>query len=469
MNKDGRLDAELIYSAAGGEIFSGGEQFQVVSARAKRARYRPDEPWEIEFTLGGPDRVGPGQPLPRFRGDAVFRLQGWLGGNLRIGGITSFRHSGAHHSARAWRLDHNSEDLPEKPRQQHVIVSFVNAPTPPLQMGGEPIPDPDSGEVESWPIQTACGPARYLRGQDVERLRGSSEDGEARFWVPKLQLDLEPRRFRKRIETFEDALGQDLQDICVILALIGRRHAAWHSISILSLMEDGHVETAVSHRPGPPPVDSRDVAPLIHSKPFGAEAFHSLLENFRAHDLKATIEAAVVYTTAYYNSEYDDARLVYAFTALEALVNGWSASRNEDVLVSDRDFATLRSVVQPVVRRWAKAEGLDTATRKQLYAKIGELRRPPIIPRVVRIVDSLSIQWDDLWEAGAGLAASLEQAYGRRSQFLHQGTLPEWPSARRDAIRVAVLAERIVFALLGGSADWIWPPAYWEVRRERGL
>jgi hypothetical protein len=60
------------------------------------------------------------------------------------------------------------------------------------------------------------------------------------------------------------------------------------------------------------------------------------------------------------------------------------------------------------------------------------------------------------------LGPVLGAGYKRRSTFIHRGHLVNPGASWLDAVRVACLTERIIYALRGGENEWISPQAYWR-------
>jgi hypothetical protein len=96
----------------------------------------------------------------------------------------------------------------------------------------------------------------------------------------------------------------------------------------------------------------------------------------------------------------------------------------------------------------------------EMQAKLSELQRRPIVPRAVSILNRYGVRWQGLRSGDAELEGELNEAYARRSKFVHTGRIDNYADAVADADWLHTLAERLVYNLLGGKKEWLQPFAY---------
>jgi hypothetical protein len=154
--------------------------------------------------------------------------------------------------------------------------------------------------------------------------------------------------------------------------------------------------------------------------------------------------------------------LIHSFTALEALVGASQSGLDE---ISNETFEALRERLRREIKAFAEERGLGGAIRAQLYGKLIELQRSPLISRVTAACEALAVDPTFLWmhahiEPGAKVADLVREAYARRSRLIHAGYIEDARAAVGDLIRVRALAELLLFLRLGGDERWLRPFAW---------
>jgi hypothetical protein len=153
-------------------------------------------------------------------------------------------------------------------------------------------------------------------------------------------------------------------------------------------------------------------------------------------------------------------KLMGAFTAFETIVNGRGEVEKSNLTVSSKDFRKLRIVLKKKIKEFSTEHQWNKEVREEIYSKLCELQYRPIVPRALSLLKRYKVGGEDLWPDNVSLEEGLKQVYARRSQFIHRGQIDNYNEAMNDTGRIHTLTERLVYALLGGKKEWLWPFAY---------
>jgi hypothetical protein len=330
------------------------------------------------------------------------------------------------------------------PEIDHLsVVNHWNGLIAPLQ--GE--------EVRQMPVQlvSVAGQSfrlslRYL----YERVRADSYQSLLQIPIPSLTCQLQGNECRTDLKEFARELSSGTEDALRVLSLLSRRFVAWTSIEIDSFgigRSTWHRTVQVSPR-----TDGR--GQLVNEYRLPPGAIGRLVDAFRALPERQSLSAAIVSLIAVLDLPQLESGFTSAFTALEALVQGRGEKVGNADTVDQLVFNKLARAVRSTIRDTGVERELPDEVVAELVAKVPELRRRPIVARVVQTVGELGVKWDDLWPPGTDLTPALTACYRRRNNFIHRG---EFASARQafvDTYRLHHLTERMLFRLIGGDPEW---------------
>src|SRR6266516_2331363 len=88
-----------------------------------------------------------------------------------------------------------------------------------------------------------------------------------------------------------------------------------------------------------------------------------------------------------------------------------------------------------------------------IFAKLGELNRPAIAPRVCALIERFKVEWKDLWP-DAPLEMGVQKMFRVHNEFVHTGHIDMSGRAYIAARRAHIVCERLVFQILGGRWEW---------------
>ena len=87
------------------------------------------------------------------------------------------------------------------------------------------------------------------------------------------------------------------------------------------------------------------------------------------------------------------------------------------------------------------------------------LTRKPIAKRVAALSAEFGVKTVDLWLPSLGVETGVSQAFRYRNAIVHRGEILDATAAWIAALRVRALAERLVYAILGGDPSKLYPRA----------
>jgi hypothetical protein len=335
---------------------------------------------------------------------------------------------------------------------------------------GEIKADSDPPEKDARPPTTvglSLGIARLSLHYVFEDIVVGGVRSLARIPVPTLSVELQEPEFSANADGILDSVASDLDDLLRVLSFLSRRHVGWTRTKLTSkwvssgegspdaqnsTAGDYHEAERLRVYTGSRPRASRE--PLVNAYRLAPDALETILGQYRASEFKDAAGIAIIYMMAARNEEFVEGKLAGAFTALEALVNGIGEVRGTVSPLTPSAYRALSKQLRAVTRSFAEHRGLDVRITNSLIAKLSELIRRPMVERLAEVLIDEGVVWDDLWSEGTELIQALRQLYARRNRFVHGGHLESVSRASIDARRVIILAERMLYKLLGGRAEW---------------
>jgi hypothetical protein len=159
-----------------------------------------------------------------------------------------------------------------------------------------------------------------------------------------------------------------------------------------------------------------------------------------------------------------ESNIALGFTALETLVSAIGELDRTSYILEDDDFDPFAKAMKKAIKDYGKSQSWSSELKALLYKKLGELQRAPIIPRVVALVNSRSIEWEDLWPEGMALEPALQGEFNVRNTLIHTGFIEDPWRAIAAKYRVHALTERLLYSIIGGDPNWRDPDAYRHCR-----
>lgn len=241
----------------------------------------------------------------------------------------------------------------------------------------------------------------------------------------------------------------ELVDPTRLLSFLSRASAQWFLISVCVINYTGArvVETAtkrvaVNHvrsgRPG-----------AIFSQENAARGFEGVLTQLAATRDRNEIVRAMDFVVASWCAENMASALVLLHAALETAVSVVDVSTTGAGRPSTSQFGKLEEVVRKAIREFGINKGWSQALVEDLLEKTAELKRPPIVRVILRLLPMLDVFAKDLWIDDTDLEYQLRMAFNFRNRLVHAAEAEETAEANDRLLRLARLTERIILRILG--------------------
>jgi hypothetical protein len=262
---------------------------------------------------------------------------------------------------------------------------------------------------------------------------------------------------------------EELEDICWVLSFATRSRIGWTELDVRTRVSDpmgGWHELRRTHR-ARYGARSERLKPLLEIRALGKLDLDALYQNYRRHPQKDIIATAIAFLVDSFDEGYLEGQIMSAFTALEAILRVAIEPADKVGRLPDKLFAQLKGdldkALEATIADFASAHPDHADKARGVSFTVG--KQPPGLPsRVSTAVNKLSIAWQDLWSEEVKLAKELDAARARRGALVHAGELTNPHASIDDYYRIHAITERLIFALLGGSSNWIHRSAYQHVR-----
>jgi hypothetical protein len=353
------------------------------------------------------------------------------------------------------------DDLTDRPESQFVMIRLTPTPIALPEIdhlslvnhSNGLIAPMEGGHVREMPVQsiTVAGQPFSLALRHVyERVRADSYRSLLQIPLPMLTCRLEGDECRCDLKAFAKELSTGVEDVLRVLSLLSRRFVHWTSIEI----DTFPIGRSVWHRAVQVSQRNDGRGQLVNQYRLPAGSIGRLVDTFRTRPDRQSISAAIIYLIAILDLPQLESGFTSAFTALEALVQGLGQKKGNADTIDRKTFDQLARALRSSIRAFDSERKLPEGAVTTLIAKLPEMRRRPIVPRVVEAVADLAVNWDDLWPPGTDLTSALEACYRRRNKFIHQGEFASPRQAFVDTHRIHDLTERMLFRLIGGDPAW---------------
>lgn len=258
------------------------------------------------------------------------------------------------------------------------------------------------------------------------------------------------------LTTILDLIEAELTDILRLLSFLSREWVEWFGISVTAEWPLGNTrqftkairrEQIWERRP----VDGNE-DPLLDESALLDGTFSRILSALLSSPLKKALKRTMAYSLSSRHGPGDESDFLLAFAALETLIN---ALDDQDPLLPQKDIAwnALSKSLKKCIDEHGKARNLPAEKILLIRDKISELRRPPVIDRMMFHLTRLTLETGDLWQnqlgSGSNFKNGLSTAISQRNDLVHATTVEDFGSMRRNFVRIQLLFERLVLRILG--------------------
>lgn len=372
-------------------------------------------------------------------------------------------------------LDIDVRQLDKSPIKQTVLVQFT--PTDLALSELQTVVHDWSGEMKAFDdekrkpmtLDLNCGVGEFSRRYSYEDAYVDDVRATVRIPMPTLVMHINEACRTTDMNSLITSVAEQIGNVEAIISFLSRRQVRWTEIEVISKGDDQRSDIVGARRLRSTFGSGEPQYPLIRSIVLGERDLNDVLQAFVSSPYRESIEHTINYLNAHWRKDFLESDLANSFTAFETLINGIDSLDGTDSAVPPAAFKQLRTVLEQQIKDFSNVSGWDKQTRKEMYSKLAELQRRPVVPRAVSLLRHYNVDWADVWDPGSDLEEELNKAYARRSRFIHVGRIDDFREAALDAERMHTLTERLLYNLLGGKQEWIYPSAYaiWHWKRPK--
>lgn len=112
------------------------------------------------------------------------------------------------------------------------------------------------------------------------------------------------------------------------------------------------------------------------------DGLNSMVMALHGSQYRDVLKTAMEYLVTGFDTRVAESSLVSSFTALETIANGIAKTDKTDEILDRSVFTTLKKHLKSEISGHVKKEGMPETAIPLIFAKLGELNRPAITPRV---------------------------------------------------------------------------------------
>jgi hypothetical protein len=187
-----------------------------------------------------------------------------------------------------------------------------------------------------------------------------------------------------------------------------------------------------------------------------SDGLAKLIGNLKNSPFQNTLRSAIAQVTDTYVLGASISNVVTLLAAMEALCGALKKTVPLEPAIPD-DISNLR---QYLLKAAADFPSPDPHRHEELVnlvePRLNALGQDGTTARLARVFDHYNLGPEIIW-GGKYLSAKtvIADAWRRRNDYVHGGTLPTKAEMHRDYAIVHALLERLIYSLLGGRQEWL--------------
>lgn len=270
---------------------------------------------------------------------------------------------------------------------------------------------------------------------------------------PTIRTEWEVRADSNVLHIFS-SLYSELRDLTRVLSFISRASTPWFLIKIDVLKKNGRqvCETG-TRRVAAKQVRTGYAGPMF-SQVDAARHFEQLLRQLAASPARNDLTRAIDFVVASWCSESMASALVLLHAALETTISASLSMRSLDQ-PNPSQLKKLGKAIRMTISDFVAEHGWSATVKEDLLEKSTEIKRPPIVRLICRLLPMLDVYTKDLWRDTADLQSEMRNAFAYRNNLVHAATSEESPEIQDRLLRLTLLTERVILRILGVK----WLPA----------
>lgn len=327
----------------------------------------------------------------------------------------------------------------------------------------------DSKEKKKgFTFSTELGLATLVRHYSFEDDDSDDTDVVIRISRVTLNIEVEGKFLSFNQGLLFDKFKKILKPIESVISFLSRRQVRWYELILTSeeAGEGSKVWESRELRKGFSTIkpDVTLVNPYCLKM---SDSLDAILKSYINSPYCESIGHSINYLNARWKDNTIETKASNSFTAFETIVNGISEYHGDQEIIKGNHFKKLRSKIEKVIKEYCIENNYEREIRSDLYKKVSELKRAPVVSRAIILLEKNEIYHLDIIRGEESLKCFLQDAYGTRSLFLHTGKIEDFSKFLYQADRIHALTERLIYKIIGGKKEWLDPFAYRYVLRDK--
>lgn len=443
------------------------DSIELPAITLERSKYSWREPWRVRAVLSDSEA--------RRAFDTTWR---WKRARAEISGLTNggepfkidragtYALSGRELTLDADVIDIGASELTSQPAEQGLAIGLtptdlvLRRPTDPTQVKARIF-------VEEEPFNWTFSRGR-MQLEVTDKIERATVNGmDCGVEVPEVAIHGAIEGKSDNPRKLVDDVEEELRPFLSVLSLLSRRRVDWTRLMVSShdldatppVMADYTRWRSTSIADDTSNVLPLRVLPLVNSHLLGRDEIDAMSHRLAGFKGSKHLALGIAFLSGIKEEGFLEAKILSAFTALEAVVSGLPAPQDDE----KDQLRELRSLLDAEVDRHSEKYTPEVIGRA--HTRIASLSDQPFAKRVGDLAATFDIKWADLFTPSPkAVERGMRAALKHRHALVHRGELLDAQEAYKAALRVRALTERLLFAALGGHADWIHPQADLDVR-----
>jgi hypothetical protein len=453
--------AFTIKLAARGALRLGEQSVNLPAITIERSKYDVAEPWKLRAILSEADSrllFDWNWKGPPFDSEIVGQTD--AGDSFRIGGAVGWELHGREFSLDVHEIDFGLGRMEQKPTSQYISIYLTDTalvqrrPTSGTELKRDYHP-----EAVPFTWVSPFGPLEFERVDDTERAKVSSVGAKVEvprvvLWGPATTISDAPADVVAELE-------KALKPVFAVLSLLSRSRVSSTRIVVASRsMDASPPEMTDFTRWRSVVVSERTVSrfPLVSPTDLERAEIDMLSRRLAAFEGAERLIAATYFLASWMDTTFLEERIVNAFTSLETVVSGLPNLPDADQLTATDLLKLLRADLLK------HAPDYPPTLVERAGRALDGMNRRPIAKRVAALAEKYDLYTADLWLPYVGVESGVREAYQHRNAIIHRGELGDADKASAAAYRIHALAERLLYAAIGGIQAKMHQGAYRHLR-----
>lgn len=244
------------------------------------------------------------------------------------------------------------------------------------------------------------------------------------------------------MEALHEQVETALSAICTLLSLCYRQPVHFYEVQYLlfwdATKEQPRCRPQARYNRAQKSLRDHDAC-LIGTENLVRGGFQRLMDSYHTANAEGGLSQAIAFLSSSYDEGIIETKFLLAFTTLELLVG--ICGNKQYVKLPGPVKRSTHEFLRTLVDKYGCVEDV-----RIIRSKLGDLLRPPIADRIIRIIEERGIETADIYPIAT--ADGVRAATRIRNDLVHKALVRDYDDLVISGIRIRALAERLLLHLL---------------------